>query len=242
MDSGYYAACAGLRARLESLELIAHNLANLNTTGYRGQQPTFRSLLAGHPALSEINRAVNNFGVMDGSRTDLLSGSMERTGNPLDLAIEGQAFFAVQTRAGVLYTRNGNFQVSASGQLVSAQGDPVLGQQGPIAVPGGPISVGPDGTLSAGGAVAGKLRLMEFSPGTSLTAAGTSYYFAPDGAARASSTSYVRQGMLEASNVNAVSATVDLIVLQRHAEMLQRAMSSFHNDFNRIAAGDLPRV
>ena len=166
MDSGYYAACAGLRAQTQALEVAAHNLANINTTGYREQQGLFRSLLAGANGqqLSPLNRAINDFGVLGGSRVDLSPGSLERTGNPFDLGIEGKGFFVVQTSRGTLYTRNGNFRVSAKGQLVTTEGDQVMGEQGPISVPSGPVAISPDGTLSLNGAIAGKLRLVEFSP------------------------------------------------------------------------------
>lgn len=244
MNSGLYAACAGLRARVQHLDLVGNNLANVNTTGYRAQQPTFSSLLALRvgAARSELNTAINEFGVLQDSRVDLLSGNLERTGNQLDLAIEGSAFFSVQARAGILYTRNGGFRTSPTGQLVTSEGDTVLGEQGPITIPSGVVSISPDGTLSVNGAVAGKVKLVEFMPGARLKAAGTSYYSVETSATRPPTRSYVRQGMLEASNVNAVNATVSLIALQRHAEMLQRALSSFHNEFNRTAAQDLPRI
>src|SRR5689334_17293574 len=150
VDSGYYAACSGLRARIQNLDLVAHNLANIDTPGYRAQQPTFESLLAAADSanLTDLNRAINNFGVLGASRTDLAAGSMERTGNALDVAIEGKAFFAVQTARGVLYTRNGNFQISTAGQLVTKEGDPVLGEQGPLLIPAGEVSISADGTLS----------------------------------------------------------------------------------------------
>jgi flagellar basal-body rod protein FlgF len=124
VDSGYYAACAGLSARTQALEIVANNLANLNTTGFRSHEATFRSLLAGTARTSPnaLNRAVNDFGVLGGSRVDLHAGSMEATGNPLDLAVEGDGFFAVQAKSQVLYTRNGNFRVSPSGQLMNAAG------------------------------------------------------------------------------------------------------------------------
>ena len=85
---------AGLRAQTQALELIASNVANINTTGYRGQQPMFRSLLASAgPELPDpLNHAINDFGVLGGSRTDLAPGNLDRTGNPLDLAIEGPGF------------------------------------------------------------------------------------------------------------------------------------------------------
>jgi flagellar basal-body rod protein FlgF/flagellar basal-body rod protein FlgG len=221
---------------------VANDLANLNTSGYRGQQPTFRSLLAGGESANPLNRAINDFNITGGTRLDLSTGSLERTGNPLDLAIEGQGFFAVQTRAGILYTRNGAFQVSASGELVTGEGDPVLGEQGVLQVPSGPLSISADGTLSVKGAVAGKLRLAQFAPDVALTPEGTNLYRAPVGAAPSTAQGSVRQAMREASNVSPVGAVVALISVQRHAEMLQRALSQFYGEFNRIAATDIPRV
>src|ERR1700757_3790635 len=119
MDSGYYAACAGLAAQTQALELVANNLANLGTTGYRGQQATFRSLLAGGTQVwaNPVNVAVNDFGVLGGSRVDLAPGSLTATGNPLDLAVAGKGFFVVQSGQSSLYTRNGGFQRTSTGQL-----------------------------------------------------------------------------------------------------------------------------
>src|SRR5258706_4599895 len=220
------------------------NLAYAQTTGLRAESTAFQSLLAAQtaPALALINRAVNEFGVLGRSVLDLAPGNFERTGGNLDLAVEGPGFFAVQAGTGVLYTRNGAFRVSAKGQLVTADGNPVLGDQGPLRLPGGNVAIGPDGTVSVNGASAGKLRVAEFAPGTALRAEGSSYYSAPAASVRAGTASSVRQGMLESSNVNAVSAAVALITVQREAEMLQTALSLFHSEFQRIAAQDLPRV
>ena len=244
MNSGYYAACAGLKAQTQALDLIAHNLANINTTGYRAEQTTFRSLLASARGTvpGALNYALNDFGVIGSSHLDFSPGSLAATGNPLDLGLEGQGFFAVQTTHGSMYTRNGNFSVSAKGQLVTAAGDAVLGESGPISIPNGVASVSPDGTLSVNGAVAGKLQVVDFPADAGLSPAGGSYYSAPEGSAQKARDYAVRQGMLESSNVNAVASVVDLIAVQRHAEMLQRALSTFYSDFNHIAAADLPRV
>jgi len=244
LSSGYYAACAGLRAQTQALELIASDVANISTTGYRAQQPMFGSLLAsaGGELPNPLNHAINDFGVLEGSRTDLSSGNLEKTGNPLDLAIEGNGFFAVQTRAGTLYTRNGNFQISPTGQLTTSAGDPVLGEQGPITMPNGAASISTDGTISANGAVAGKLQIAEFLPGTSPLAVGNSYYTAPPKALRPAADSSIRQNMLEGSNVNSVQSVVALIAVQRHAEMLERAMSTFETNLDHIAANDLPKI
>lgn len=244
MDSGFYAACAGLRAQSQALEVSAHNLANVNTAGFRGQQTTFQSLLAvASPTVPTVlNLATNNFGVLEGSHLDLTAGNLEHTGNPLDLGIEGAGFFAIQTAGGTRYTRNGSFRVASSGELVTASGDPVLGDRGVIRVPAGPISVSADGTLSVNGAAAGKIQLVEFAPGARLTSEGGTLVAASDGSAQPARQTTIQQGTLESSNVNAIQSVMTLIGVQRHAEMLQRALSMFHSEFNRIAAAELPRV
>jgi flagellar basal-body rod protein FlgF len=244
VDSGFYAACAGLRAQSQALEVAAHNLANLNTTGFRSQQVSFQSLLAVTRLAvpNVLNLATNNYGVLEGTHLDPSAGNLESTGNPLDLGIEGRGFFTVQTARGLRYTRDGSFHVSSSGALVTAAGDPVLGETGAIQVPSGALSISPDGTLSVNGAVAGNIQLAEFSPETKLISEGGALLAAPDGGAQPAQQSAIRQGTLESSNVNAVSSVVTLIGIQREAEMLQRAMSLFYGEFNRIATSDLAKV
>ena len=246
MDSGYYAACTALKTQSNALELIANNVANINTTGYRAQLPSFKSLLIEGRNSTPVNgwsRLVNEFAVLDSARLDLTEGNLQRTGNPLDLALDGPGFFAVQTNAGVLYTRDGNFRLSAQGQLTTASGDAVLGTAGPVNVPANAqIAIGPDGTISVAGAVTGKLRVVEFAPGAQLTAVGGQYYSPSAPAAAPAVHTRIQAGMLESSNVNPVAAVVALITAQRQAEMVGRAMSAFYSDFNRLAADELPRV
>ena len=244
MDSGFYAACAGLRAQSQALEVAAHNLANLNTTGFRGQQTSFQSLIAvPRPAVSNVlNAATNNFGVLEGTHLDLEAGSLLATGNSLDLGIEGDGFFVIQTAQGTRYTRNGNFRVAGTGELETASGDPVLGENGAIRIPAGAVSISSDGTLSVNSAVAGKIRLVDFAPGAKATSEGQSLLSVPSASVLPARTSSVRQGVLESSNVNAIEAVMSLIGVQRQFDMMQRAMSLFHTEFNRIAANDLPHV
>ena len=256
MDSGYYAACAGLAAQTQALELVANNLANLGTAGYRGQQATFRSLLAGGgtAAWNPLNAVVNDFGVLSGTRIDRASGSLAATGNPLDLAVAGAGFFVVRPAPGAaqgplpapaeedVYTRNGSFHTTPTGQLVTGQGDAVLGEQGPITLPNGAVAVSGDGTVSVDGTVVAKLRLAEFSSETSLRALGDATYAAPAGSALPAAASSIRQGMLEESNVSPVEGVVQLITLQRSFEMMQRALTLFDSQFNQTAVQDLPRV
>lgn len=148
----------------------------------------------------------------------------------------------MQTSQGVRYTRNGGFRVARTGELVTGSGHAVLGESGPIRIPSGSLTISPDGTISASGAIAGRLRLVEFPAETSLVSEGDALLRAPDGAAQRAKATSVRQGTLEASNVNAVSAVMTLIGVQRQAEMMQRTLSLFQSEFNRIAANDLPRV
>src|SRR5208337_4579337 len=210
MDSGYYAACTALMSRMQALDTVADNLANVSTSGYRGQHNIFQSVLAGvNPVvMSPLNQAVNDYGVLRGTRLDLSQGTLERTGNDQDLAIEGPGFFVAQTANGKVYTRNGNFRVSSKNQLVTAAGDPVLGQNGPVTILDGPTSISPDGTVSVNGAVAGKLSVVEFPASTALQNLGQTYYSAPSDSAVAAQASRVRQGMLEGSNVSPVSSVV----------------------------------
>lgn len=243
MDSGFYAACAGLVAKSQQLELMAHNLANASTTGFKSQQVSFRSLVASsRNALTQINQAINSYGVASDPSLNLGAGAAERTGNSLDVAIEGSAFLAVSAGKQERYTRNGHLQLATNGQLVTAAGDPVLGEQGPITIPAGAtITISPEGVISANGALAGKLKLVVFDATAHIDEIAPGL-FASSATARPSPLSSVRQGSLESSNVNGVEAAVGLIALQRHAEMLQRALTIFHSEFNRIATAELPRV
>ena len=127
-------------------------------------------------------------------------------------------------------------------KLVTGAGDPVLGDNGPIPIVGAPVSVGPDGTISVNGALAGKLKIVDFPAGTPLESMGKTYYSAPENSATPAKDTTVQQGMLENSNVNAVASAVELITVQRYAELMQRALSLFHTDMNQLASQEIPRV
>jgi flagellar basal-body rod protein FlgF len=244
MNSGYYAACTGLVSRTEALDTIANNLANVSTAGFRGRHNVFSSVLAttGNSALSVLNQDANDYGILSGTRLDSTQGSLEKTGNDLDFAIEGPAYFAVQTAAGQVYTRGGNFRVSPQGQLVTASGDPVLGDNGPITVVETPLSVSADGTISVKGAIAGRLKVVEFAPSVEMQSAGGTYYTAPVGSDIAATKSNVRQGMLESSNVNPVTSVVEMISAQREVETMRRVLTMFNSELDKTAAQDLPHV
>jgi flagellar basal-body rod protein FlgF len=244
MNSGFYSAFTGLSARMEAIDVVANNMANANTSGFKAQKEFYRAFTASlnNNWLTPVNQAINNYGVLGGAHVDLSAGSLQSTGNDTDLAIEGSGFFAVQTKAGVRYTRDGNFNLNAQRQLVNGQGDLVLGEQGPIQVPSGKMTVSNDGTVSVDGAIVAKVKLVDFAPGTALAPEGNTNFIAPDGSEKPATSASLRQGMLESSNSNPVTSAVALIELQRTAEMLQRALAIFNTEFNQTAVQELPRV
>ncbi len=245
MDSGLYAACTALMARTDALDTIANNLANSSTSGFRERHTTFSSVLAGsgHPLASQLNVVTNSYGLLGNSRLDLQAGSLQRTGNELDVGIDGPGFLTVQTAGGVAYTRNGNLLVSPKGQLVTQSGDAVLGVNGPINLPSGAsVTISSDGTISAQGAIAGKLKVVEFSATADPQSIGATNYTVPAKDVVASPLSEVRQGMLESSNVNPVSSVVELINAQRALEGMRHALTMIDTEIDKTAAQDIPRI
>lgn len=244
MDSGFYSAFTGFSTRLDSLELLANNLANTNTPGYKAQSAFYRAMPAWLQASlsSPLNQVVNRYGVLGGAHLDLSSSNLETTGNPTDVALEGPGFFTIQAKNGVRFTRNGSFQLNSQRQLVTPQGDLVLGEQGPIQIPSGQLNISQDGTISVDGSIVATLKITDFGATPDLTPEGNTYFVAPAGAGKNSTDAHVRQGSLETSNSDPIRTTVALIDLQRTAELMEKALYIFHNEFNRTATQDLPRV
>lgn len=243
MDSGYYAAFSGLLARTEALDSAASNLANANTSGFRAEREYFRNAIVGPDALnSQVNKVVNDFGVLGGNSLDLGQGALTRTGNPFDLAIEGAGFFAIQTKQGIRYTRDGSFRRAADGTLVTTAGEPVLNaQKKPIQIPTGEVTISTDGAVSVANALVGKVALFDV-PTRELIPEGTNRYMAVAGAKPTLTTASIHQGALESSNQDVIQGTLQLILVQRQAEMMQKALSIFHGDFDKSASEDLPKV
>jgi len=245
MDSGYYAAMTGLIARTQALDIAATNLANSQTPGYRSEQEFFRSVLMGPEAAdSQLGRTVNNFGLLGGDKLNLGQGALQQTGNPLDLAVEGEGFFRIQTPNGLRYTRDGGFHRAPNGQLVTAAGEPVLATGGQtIVVPPGEVSVGANGALSVAVGVVATVGVFTFPAGTELSAEGASRYLVPEETVVSlSKNATVHQGAIEGANQGSIPGSLNLMLIQREAEMMQKALTVFHTDFNKFATEDLPRI
>ncbi len=245
MDSGYYAAMTGLIARTQALDAAAANLANAQTPGYRAEREFFRSVLLGPDSTgSQLGQTVNNYGLLGGDQLSMAQGTLQETGNPLDLAILGQGFFQIQTANGPRFTRDGSMQRSQKGLLVTGANEPVLSSTGqPISIPPGDVSVGADGVISVAGGAVATVGVFVFPPGTQLTAEGANRYVAPNTVKSVAATNAsLRAGSLEGANQDVIQGTMDLIVMQRQAEMMQKALTVFHTEFNKFASEDLPRV
>ncbi|MGC2162429.1 MAG: flagellar hook basal-body protein [Silvibacterium sp.] len=245
MSSGFYAAFSGWLARSEALDAASSNLANAGTQGFRAEREYFRSALMGPGATGDqLDSTVNNFGVLGGNQLDLGQGALTTTGNPLDVAIEGQGFFAVQTRNGIRYTRDGSFQRTRAGLLVTAEGEPVLDAKNqPIQIPTGDTTIGADGVISVNGAVTGSLAVFTFPSAASITPEGASRYAPVNGVKpKLSTIATLHQGALEGSNQDVIEGTLDLILAQRQAEMMQKALVLFDSDLNKTACEQLPKV
>ena len=252
MDSGLYAAYTGLLARTQALDTAASNLANASTNGFRAQRDAFRGVLttgfsydqqAAGQLGSQVGESVNSYGVLGASTVDLGQGPMVTTGNPLDLAVNGQGFFAIQTAQGVRYTRDGSFQQGADGQLQTQRGEPVLdAQMQPITLPSGAAEVSAGGTISVGGGVVAQVGLFNIPAGSLSLEGANRYAAAADITPTAAVDATVKQGAVEGSNQDAVHGTMQLMLIQRQAEMMQKAMGVFSNDFDKTAVEEISKV
>ena len=219
-----------------NLDNISHNLANVNTSGYKKNKLEFQDLLyqtiraPGAPTGATTESPV---GVQKGSGVRLVGtvsiqeqGTYLATDNPLDVAIEGAGYFTVETPAGPRLTRAGAFAVNDAGVIATAQGYAVGGEGGaPIALPpgAGRIVISADGVVSADGAQVGRLELVD-APPTALVREGDNLFRAT-GETTAIDQPKLRQGHLEGSNVNAVLEISRLIEVQRAFEMGQQMMN-----------------
>ncbi|WP_407180211.1 flagellar basal-body rod protein FlgF [Bradyrhizobium sp. STM 3562] len=233
------------------LAVIANNIANVNTSGFKADQPLFEEFLtSGAHEDNFVGRDRRVSYVQDrGTYRDMSQGSLQETGNPLDLAIDGNGFFVVQTAAGERYTRDGNFQVNTQGQLVTASGDLVLGNSGPVVFQQTEhdINIAADGTVtvvdanSPADSIRSKLRIVNFADQQqSLTKDGGNLYSAANPAdAQPDLTSTIRQGYLEKSNVNSVAEMTRMVEVSRTyaqiANLLQQQSDLHKNAINQLA-------
>lgn len=238
MAGGYYAALSGMHARLATLDRIASDIANASTSGYKAERASTAE--ARRPSFDDSLQAAVDV-VSGGTRMDLRAGAISTTGRPLDVAIEGDGFLAVETANGERYTRNGHLVRRADGALTTDEGDPVLGVAGRITVDAGAaIRIDPDGTVRSGNSIAGRLKIVDFEPTVSLARDGGTRFRADRPGTEVERASLV-PGALEQSNVSVVQRVAEMSEVSRNFETLLRGVTVLMNDVDKGAITELGR-
>ena len=207
-----------LNALTRQYEATTSNLANASTVGYKRRVTAFHQEFSRQMDLKARTR--QDYPVAGRARIDFQPGGLVQSQNPLDMALGGEGFFAIQTPRGEVFTRNGCFRLSSNGQLVDSNGFLVAGVDGPITIPPdvglSQVRVGEDGTVSAGGNVVGRVRVVTFANPSALVAMGNGFYQAPAGTRGVAAPDVrIAQGYREASNVNVVEELVNMITVTR---------------------------
>ena len=234
------------------MDVVANNVANVNTTGYKADKSLFQEYLMPGAHEDNFSGRDNRISFVQDRATfhDFAQGPSEQTKNPLDVVIDGKAFLVVQTPGGDRYTRDGALQVNSQGQLVTVSGNPVLGNNGPIVFQPGDkdINIAADGSITVleganrADSVRGKLRLVSFERAQKLSKEGSNLYAAKDGAvAQPDPTSKLRQGFIEKSNVNAVAEMSRMIEVTRAYTQIS-AMLQQQGDLRKSALDKLADV
>src|SRR5262245_2635665 len=239
MSSGsQYIALSGLRARVDELDRLAADIANVGTAGYKGERDTTTAaerFTFDRTLQSAIDTAHG------GRRIDMTDGAIAMTGRPLDVALDGEGFFVVDTPYGQRYTRNGHFTIDANRKLVTEDGLDVLGEDGPITMGEGEIRVDGDGSIWAGQSKAGRLSVVKFADPGQLMRDSGSRLRAVNQEAQAVESPAIRAGSLEQSNVSVAERLAELTTVSRGFEALQRSISMLMNDVDGRAIDNLGR-
>jgi len=246
MDSLSVAAASGMRSRMDSLELLANNLANAGTAGYKSDREfygLFTSSSADDPTGST---GVATLPVVEKQWTDFAQGTLVATGNPLDIGLSGKGFLAVNGPGGVVYTRNGNLRLSPAGELITGDGytlrDVVNGT--PIKLtPNKEVDIGKDGSVTQDGQTLGQIEIVDFKSTESLRkmSGGTFQNTDPKNKAFPAANVEVQQGKTESSNVAVPEHAMRLVGMMRQFEMLQKAVT-LNATMDQKAIEDVARI
>jgi len=209
------------------LDVYANNLANVNTVGFKADQPVFRMEEADQPQKTGGEApALSPYPIPMKYMTNFETGAVQKTGGQLDVSLVGEGFFEVQTPDGLQYSRNGQFSINEDGMLSTQDGWPVMGQGGEIAIDGNRVVIGEEGEVTVDGQVVGVLKVVDFENPDLLTKSGGTLFKADDPAAGLGDAEGVRfsQGTLEGSNVNAIRTMTEMIETLRVFETYQKVI------------------
>ncbi len=234
MDQLLINAASGMKARMDSLDMLANNMANSGTTGFKADREFY-------------NLYEQSLPTVEREYTDFSQGQPLPTGNPLNAALNGKGFFALNAPSGIVYTRNGTFRVSSANQLETPEGYTlrnVIDNGKPISVdPKQQIDIAKDGTVSQAGQTLGQIEIAQpATPSDTLKKLGSTYFALIDknGAAPLATDTEVLQGQLEQSNVPVADSAVKLVSIMRQFEMMQKAIN-LGTEMNKQALTDVAR-
>jgi len=245
MSNGIYTALSGAIAQERNLDIVANNVANVNTTGYRADRVSFQQIVAPENPLPEVVDPISYVSIAE-TQVDNSPGSMRQTGNPLDLALMGDGYFAVSTPRGERYTRAGAFTTNSDGRVVSPAGDlvqavgddPTDPENGGIRIPATAeeIAIANDGTVQVDGEVVGRLRIVAFDDPAAIQKEGVTLYTADQPPLEVGPGEItVVQGHLETANFNAVGGMTELISASRSFDIFQKTIDTFRRLDERAA-------
>lgn len=226
MGFGINSSIAGATNREIELEVLANNIANVQTTGYKETRISFGSELNKEEETADnLVQKAAQYGKKVQQAYNWDKGSIYRTENPLDIAIQSDGFFVVDTEAGERFTRGGTFSLSSEGMIVTQQGFPVMGDSGPIQIGSGETPViSKDGSVLVNGQSVGKLKIVDFEDRNKLKLEGQNLFSAVGTDTKELSNVVVAQGYLENSNVNMVRNLTRIIEVSRAYESHQKSM------------------
>ena len=245
MDALTSAAASGMRSRIESLDMLANNIANASAPGFKADREFYSLYMSAEAAESPGGTSPTTLPVIERQWTDFAQGLVTPTHNSLDLALNGKGFFVADSSTGHIFTRNGNFRLSPQGRLETSDGHAVLDSNGkPIALdPSKSIDIGPDGVVNQDGEQMAQIAVVDFKDPVSLVKRGSNYFavdlstISPDSAPQ----TQILQGQLEAANAQPAESAVRLVNIMRQFESLQKAMS-IGADMNRRAVEEVAKV
>jgi len=245
MNSGMYPAVSGSIAAMQRMDIISNNLANINTPGYKKDKMSFEGLLAGSANPPAVPQGSTADPILQKANIyiDYANGPTTQSGNPLDVALNGDGFFTVTTPDGPAYTRQGNFRTSADGTLVTMDGYPVQGAGGAaIHIQGSHVEIDAKGLITVDGAQSGSISVVDFEKPYALTKIGSALFVPTDPQTPTQAAKgQIMQGHLEGSNVESISEMVQLIETNRYFEACSKVIQNFDALASK-AANDLGRV
>ncbi|MBZ5611669.1 MAG: flagellar hook basal-body protein [Acidobacteriia bacterium] len=245
MDPLTSAAASGIRARIESLDMLANNIANSSAPGFKADREFYNLYMSADASDSPVGTTPSVLPVIEKQWTDFAQGTLTPSSNPLDVALAGKGFLVANAPSGPIYTRNGSLRLSPAGQLETLDGYAIQGQDGkPILLDSSkPVDIGPDGAVRQDGQQISQIAVVDFQDSSALTKRGSAYFQADRASllpAPALQTQ-VLQGRLEAANSQPAESAVRLVNVMRQFESLQKALA-IGSDMNRRAVEEVAKV